>query len=210
MPATARKMRTPGIDRRAGAGLLAALVTGVAAAHGGGGQDPGCWARVGNLRYEVTVWQPASSDARRLCTTLPAAGPTLLVFDAVDPALATLPVEIGLWPAGGAADYAASLWQDGAAAPRRIGYLPARPGAGGSLVLSHDFASPGSYVVALRARPADGGAWYGEFRFEVGVAAAQRWQVAALVLGPPFALATLLALEVRRRGSPTPAVSETA
>lgn len=180
--------------------LLAALCCGGARAHSGGG-EVGCWATLDTLRYEVSAWQPASGDGQLYCGRLPARGRTVLAFDAIDPELARLPVELALWRADDVRGYAASLWQDAAAAARRVAWLPATVRADGTLVVDVTLAQPGDYVAALRARRADGSELLGEFRFEVGGAEFVQRATLGIALGLPALLALVLGIEARRRAA---------
>lgn len=182
---------------------LATLCASAASAHGGAGANSSCALRLGAWRLEVALYQPATRDGEMFCDALPDPGPTVLLFDVVDAALTTMPLEVRIVRAGrDTAGVMSNAWDTPALAAVTVAHLPASTHADGTVVLRHEFAAAGPYLALLRVPSQGGGEWRTAFRFTVGTAATRMQQAAALVLGVLTAFA-LLTFARRRSAAST-------
>ena len=171
---------------------LATLCASAASAHGGAGANSACALRLGAWRLEAALYQPATRDGEMFCDALPAPGPTVLLFDVVDAALATMPLEVRIVRAGrDTAGVMSSAWDTPALAAATVAHLPASIHPGGTVALRHEFVAAGAYLALLRAPSPGGGEWRTAFRFTVGTVATRMQQAATLMLGVLAAFALL-------------------
>ena len=176
---------------------LATLYVSAVSAHGGAGANSSCALRLGAWRLEVALYQPATRDGEMFCAVLPDAAATVLLFDVVDAALATMPLEVRIVRAGrDTAGVMSAAWDTPAIAAATVAHLPPTVYPNGSVVLRHEFVAAGTYLALLRASSPGGGEWRTSFRFTVGTAVTRMQQAATLILS---ALAACALLTVARR-----------
>ena len=177
--------------------LLCAVQAGVAHAHGGAA-GAGCGLRLGAWRWDIALYQPATRDGEMFCEVLPGRGTTVLLFDAVDEALATMPIELRVVRVGpDTAGIVSGSWDTAAVEAAAVAHVPATVYANGTLHLQHDFDTSGPYLVLLRTAAPNGGEWRAAFRLTVGTATT-RWQQAATVVAGTLLGFFLLAWARRR------------
>ena len=177
--------------------LLFALQAGVAHAHGGVA-GAGCGLRLGAWRWDIALYQPATHDGEMFCEVLPGSGATVLLFDAVDAALATMPIELRVVRVGpDTAGIVSGSWDTAEVEAATVAHVPATVYASGTLQLQHDFNKSGPYLALLRAAAPNGGEWRAAFRFSVGTATT-RWQQAATIIAGMLLGFGLLAWARRR------------
>ena len=194
-------MRTIKPGARCALLALVGLYASTCSAHGGAG-TASCMVRLGAWRVEIAAYQSASRDGEIFCDALPSTGASVLLFDIVDAALTTLPLEIRIVRAGSdTAGVMTSAWDSPAIEAATVARLPAALYPDGALVVRHKFSRAGDYLALLRAPSPGGGEWRAAFRFTVGAAAA-RMRVALAVIGAAALLAALLAWAGRRAVTP--------
>jgi hypothetical protein len=178
-------------SRRTALALLLVLQAGDAYAHGGAA-GAGCGLRLGAWRWDIALYQPASRDGEMFCEVLPGNGATVLLFDAVDAALATMPIELRVVRVGpDTAGIVSGSWDTAAVEAATVAHVPATVHANGTLQLQHDFNTSGPYLALLRTPAPNGGEWRAAFRFTVGTATTRWLQVATIIAGTLFGFGLL-------------------
>ena len=138
--------------------LLGSIVfTAPALAHGGLSFDKDvCKLTVGPYFMHFTGYQPQLSEATEFCEDIPATGATIIVLDAVDPAMREMPIDFRV----------VKGMDENAAEAATIIHLPSKLYPTGSLSIEYDFMEPGQYVGLVLA--GDKGQYTSRFPFSVG------------------------------------------
>lgn len=142
-------LRKPTLILVASLAALIVLMPGFAVAHGGLSMEKDmCKLRIGPYMMHFTGYQPEATGTREFCEDIPETGNTIVVLDAVDQVLRTIPLDV-------------RIIEDTGEEPDDIEaitvvHLPATVYPTGSVSLEHDFAKPGRFVGLVTARDADG------------------------------------------------------
>lgn len=183
--------------------LLACLWTGGARAHGGVSlEDDLCVLSLGSYRMHFTGYQPETSGAEEFCEDIPETGTAVIVLDAIDDALRSIPLEVRILRDTRNLGNDAQVEELGDAAAieaATVARLDAAVHATGSSTLQHAFTEPGRFIGLVRAQPAVGGEVVAIFPFAVGGGSSQWWIYGVVVLVALLAATGLFAWANRGR-----------
>ena len=133
-----------------------------------------CVMNVGPTQMMFSAFQEKGDEI--FCTNISDIGPTLLIFDARQPELRDMNVEVRVIRNIGQKDWRDDLDQTSVAAFPAGKHLAQRS----TMNFKHDFAKPGDYIAVVRATSDDGGKEYvGEYFFTVGPS--ENWYFAAML-----------------------------
>ena len=120
--------------------MIALLAAGThnAAAHGGLAMDKDmCKLRVGPYVMHFTGYQPEATGTKEFCEDIPDAGPTVVVLDAVDQPLRSLPLGVRIIAdTGNESDIDAIT----------VLHLPPKTYPTGSVSFNYSFTKPGKFI----------------------------------------------------------------
>lgn len=132
-------------------------------AHGGLSMDDDkCVLRIGNYAMHFAGYLPESVGVKEFCEDIPEAGHTVIVLDAIDESLRSLPIEVKIVKDAGAGNDEAA---------ETVFHLPPKVYPTGSVPLEYKFEKPGKYVGLVTAG-AGAQAQKARFPFSVGGGAA--------------------------------------
>lgn len=158
--------------RAALAGLLA--VAGAAHAHGGLAiEDDVCKLRLGPFNMHFVGYQPDVNGNREFCEDIPRTGRTIVVLDAIEPELRSLPIEVRIVRDTGDESRLDTI---------TVLHLPPKAYPAGSVPMEMQFDQPGRFVGLVTA--GDKGQYASRFPFSVGQPRAQygAWALGALAV----------------------------
>ena len=156
-------------NRSAYRGLRAALLTcgavlGLALCQGAGAHgglsidDDMCKLRLGPFNMHFTGYQPEINGNREFCEDIPMVGHTIVVMDAIEPALREIPIEVRIIRDTGDDSHLDAI---------TVAHLPPEIYASGSVALEYSFSTPGRFVGLVTA--GDQGQYVSRFPFSVGI-----------------------------------------
>lgn len=147
-----------------------------AVAHGGLSLDEDqCKLTIGPYSMHFTGYQPEATGPIEFCEDIPRVGHTVVVLDAVNKELRTMPIEVRIVrDTGDESDLAAIT----------VLHLPAARYPSGSLTFEHTFGRPGKFVGIVSVTAGDGNQIVSRFPFSVGTGASgmNKYLVAAALL----------------------------
>lgn len=144
--------------------VLAAACCGVlwppsSAAHGGLSMDSDmCKLRIGIFNMHFAGYQPQANGNKEFCEDIPATGDTIIVMDAIEPALRELPIEVRIIEDTGDESQLDAV---------TVLHLPPKIYETGSIPVQYSFARPGRYVGLVTT--GDKGQYVSRFPFSVGI-----------------------------------------
>ncbi len=175
--------------------LLSCVWLQSAHAHGGVSlEDDLCVLALGSYRMHFTGYQPETSGAREFCEDIPETGTAVIVLDAIDDALRSIPLEVRILRDAQGLGNDAKVEELGDAAAieaATVARLEPAVHATGSSTLQYVFPEAGRFIGLVRAQPAVGGEVVAVFPFTVGGGSSQWWIYGVVVL---FALLVATAL----------------
>ena len=175
--------------------LLSCVWLQSAHAHGGVSlEDDLCVLALGSYRMHFTGYQPETSGAREFCEDIPETGTAVIVLDAIDDALRSIPLEVRILRDAQDLGNDAKVEELGDAAAieaATVARLEPAVHATGSSTLQYVFPEAGRFIGLVRAQPAVGGEVVAVFPFTVGGGSSQWWIYGVVVL---FALLVATAL----------------
>ena len=133
-----------------------------------------CVMNVGPTQMMFSAFQEKGDEI--FCTNISDIGPTMLIFDARQPELRDMTVEVHIVRNTGQKDWRDDLDQTSVAAFPAGKHLAQR----GTMSFNHDFLKAGDYIAVVRATSDDGAKEYvGEYFFSVGPS--ENWYFAAML-----------------------------
>lgn len=185
--------------------LLACLWSEGAKAHGGVSlEDDLCVLSLGTYRMHFTGYQPETSGAEEFCEDIPETGTAVIVLDAIDDALRSIPLEVRILKDTQGLGNDAKMEELGDAAAieaATVARLESAVHATGSSTLQYAFPEAGRFIGLVRAQPAVGGEVVAVFPFAVGGGSSQWWIYGVVVLLALVAATALFAWASRGRES---------
>lgn len=151
-----------------------------------------CQAFLGADAVQMWGYLP-DAPSHQYCEEIPAAGPAILTFDLLTPALRELPIEVRIVRAP-----ITPINDDTDLAPIAVAHLDARLYPAGVITVSHDFTESGVYLALVTSlEPSTGERKTARFSFNVG----RSWvSFLPILLGAVF-IAGLVAAYWRHAGS---------
>ena len=185
--------------------LLSCLWVQSAHAHGGVSlEDDLCVLTLGGYRMHFTGYQPETSGAEEFCEDIPETGTAVIVLDAIDDALRSIPLELRILRDTQGLGNDARIEELGDAAAieaATVARLEPAVHATGSSTLQYVFPEAGRFIGLVRAQPAVGGEVVAVFPFAVGGGSSQWWIYGVVVLLALLAATALFAWANRGRES---------
>jgi hypothetical protein len=187
--------------------LLSCLWAEAARAHGGVSlEDDLCVLSLGSYRMHFTGYQPETSGAEEFCEDIPETGTAVIVLDAIDDALRSIPLEVRILKdtrdLGNDAKFE-ELGDAAAIEAATVARLESAVHATGSSTLQYAFPEAGRFIGLVRAQPAVGGEVVAVFPFAVGGGSSQWWIYGVVILVALLAATALFAWASRGRESAT-------
>lgn len=179
--------------------LVASLVlSGAAQAQIKAEHPRNCVMNVGPTQMMFSAFQEKGDEI--FCTNISDTGPTILIFDARQPELRDMTVEVRIVRNIGQKDWRDDLDQTGVAAFPPGKHLAQRS----TMNFNHDFLKAGDYIAVVRATSDDGAKEYvGEYFFSVGHS--ENWYFAAMLGSMAVGLGGFGFLGLaRRKNEPAP------
>jgi hypothetical protein len=173
--------------------LVASLVlSGAAQAQIKAEHPRNCVMNVGPTQMMFSAFQEKGDEI--FCTNISDTGPTILIFDARQPELRDMTVEVRIVRNIGQKDWRDDLDQTGVAAFPPGKHLAQRS----TMNFNHDFLKAGDYIAVVRATSDDGAKEYvGEYFFSVGHS--ENWYFAAMLGSMAVGLGSFGFLGLARR-----------
>lgn len=127
--------------------------------HGGLSMDSDmCKLRIGAFNMHFAGYQPQANGNKEFCEDIPTAGETIIVMDAIEPALREMPIEVRIIEDTGDESKIDAV---------TVLHLPPKIYETGSVPIQYSFSHPGKYVGLVTA--GDKGQFVSRFPFSVGI-----------------------------------------